>query len=109
MHIAGTWSLPLILVCENNGWEMATPWQKVRKHRELIPYAEPFGFATRKVDGNDPWDVYHSARWARATALSGQAVFLIALLFVAVLTVPILARPGPKSRKIWLSGRSVIR
>jgi TPP-dependent pyruvate/acetoin dehydrogenase alpha subunit len=81
MHIAGIWSLPLILVCENNGWEMATPWQKVRKHRELNPYAEPFGFATRNVDGNDPWDVYHSARWARATALSGQAVFLDCITF----------------------------
>jgi TPP-dependent pyruvate/acetoin dehydrogenase alpha subunit len=81
MHIAGIWSLPLILVCENNGWEMATPWQKVRKHRELIPYAEPFGFTTRKVDGNDPWDVYHSARWARATALSGQPVFLDCITF----------------------------
>ena len=81
MHIAGMWSLPLILVCENNGWEMATPWHKVRKHRELIPYAKPFGFATRSVDGNDPWDVYHSARWARAKALAGQPVFLDCLTF----------------------------
>jgi acetoin:2,6-dichlorophenolindophenol oxidoreductase subunit alpha len=81
MHIAGMWSLPLIFVCENNGWEMATPWQKVRKHRELTPYAEPFGFATRTVDGNDPWDVYHSARWARATALAGRPVFLDCMTF----------------------------
>ena len=81
MHIAGSWSLPLILVCENNGWEMATPWQKVRKRRELIPYAEPFGFATRRVDGNDPWDVYHSSRWARAIALAGQPVFLDCITF----------------------------
>ena len=42
---------------------------------------EPFGFTTRKVDGNDPWDVYHSARWARATALSGQPVFLDCITF----------------------------
>jgi TPP-dependent pyruvate/acetoin dehydrogenase alpha subunit len=76
MHIAGTWKLPLILVCENNGWEMSTPWSKVRKTRSLIPYAEPFGFATRNVDGNDALDVYQAARWARATALSGQPVFL---------------------------------
>jgi pyruvate dehydrogenase E1 component alpha subunit len=81
MNIAGVWSLPLILVCENNGWEMATPWQKVRKHRELIPYAKPFGFATRRVDGNDAWDVYHSTRWARATALAGQPVFLDCITF----------------------------
>ncbi len=81
MHISGAWKLPLILVCENNGWEMATPWSKVRKQRSLIPYAEPFGFATREVDGNDALDVYHSARWARSTALSGQPVFLDCITF----------------------------
>jgi len=81
MHIAGMWGLPLILVCENNGWEMSTPWAKVRKTRSLIPYAEPFGFATRNIDGNDALDVYQAARWARATALSGQPVFLDCFTF----------------------------
>jgi TPP-dependent pyruvate/acetoin dehydrogenase alpha subunit len=81
MHIAGAWGLPLILACENNGWEMSTPWSKVRKTRSLIPYAEPFGFAARTVDGNDALDVYHSARWARATALGGQPVFLDCITF----------------------------
>ena len=81
MHIAGAWGLPLILACENNGWEMSTTWSKVRKTRSLIPYAEPFGFAARTVDGNDVLDVYHSARWARATALGGQPVFLDCITF----------------------------
>jgi TPP-dependent pyruvate/acetoin dehydrogenase alpha subunit len=81
MHIAGAWGLPLILVGENNGWEMSTTWSKVRKTRSLIPYAEPFGFAARTVDGNDALDVYHSARWARATALGGQPVFLDCITF----------------------------
>ena len=81
MHIAGVWSLPLILVCENNGWEMATPWKKVRKQRSLISYAEPFGFAGKTIDGNDPWAVYDNTRWARATALAGQPVFLDCVTF----------------------------
>ena len=81
MHIAGAWALPVILVCENNGWEMSTPWPKVRKTRSLIPYAEPFGLTARRVDGNDARDVYHSARWARATALGGQPVFLDCITF----------------------------
>jgi TPP-dependent pyruvate/acetoin dehydrogenase alpha subunit len=81
MHIAGAWGLPLILVCENNGWEMATPWSKVRKQRSLMPYAEPFGFATRNVDGNDALDVYQAARWARTTTLNGQPVFLDCFTF----------------------------
>ena len=76
MHMAGAWGLPLILVCENNGWEMSTAWSKTRKTRSLIRYAEPFGLAVRTVDGNDALDVYHSARWARTTALDGQPVFL---------------------------------
>ena len=83
MHIAGMSRLPLILVCENNGWEMATPWQRVRRTRSLIPYAEPFGFATRSVDGNDALEVYNAARWARATALNGQPVFLDCITFRA--------------------------
>ena len=81
MHVAGSLGLPLILVCENNGWEMSTPWPKVRKTRSLIPYAEPFGCAARAVDGNDALDVYHAARWARATALGGQPVFLDCITF----------------------------
>lgn len=83
MHIAGMSRLPLILVCENNGWEMATTWQKVRKTQSLIPYAEPFGFATRSVDGNDALEVYNAARWARATALNGHPVFLDCMTFRA--------------------------
>ena len=81
LHIAGNWRLPLLLVCENNGWEMASSWDNLRKHRSLIPYAEPFGFAARSVDGNDPLDVYHSTRWARETALVGQPVFLDCMTF----------------------------
>ena len=81
MHMAGAWKLPLILVCENNGWEMSTPWAKTRQQRSLLPYAEPFGLATRSVDGNDALDVYHSTRWARATALAGQPVFLDCITF----------------------------
>jgi TPP-dependent pyruvate/acetoin dehydrogenase alpha subunit len=81
MHIAGAWGLPLIFACENNGGEMSTAWSKTRKTRSSIPYAEPFGFAARSVDGNDALDVYHSARWARWVALSGRPVFLDCLTF----------------------------
>ena len=31
MHIAGAWGLPLILVCENNGWEMSTAGRRCAK------------------------------------------------------------------------------
>jgi TPP-dependent pyruvate/acetoin dehydrogenase alpha subunit len=45
----------------------------------LDPYANS---SWRRVkDGNDALDVYHAARWARATALGGQPVFLDCLTF----------------------------
>jgi TPP-dependent pyruvate/acetoin dehydrogenase alpha subunit len=109
MHIAGMWNLPLILVCENNGWEMATPWSKVRKTRSLIPYAEPFGFAARNVDGNDALDVYQAARWARATALSGQPVFLDCFTFRLGSTALISVKCAAVSRTTWRNGRNAIR
>ena len=37
--------------------------------------------AGRTVDGNDALDVYHSARWARASALAGKPVFLDCITF----------------------------
>jgi TPP-dependent pyruvate/acetoin dehydrogenase alpha subunit len=60
---------------------MSTEWSKTRRTRSLLPYAEPFGFAGRAVDGNDALDVYHSARWARSTALEGKPVFLDCMTF----------------------------
>jgi TPP-dependent pyruvate/acetoin dehydrogenase alpha subunit len=76
MNIAAIWKLPLIVVCENNQWQIMVPWTRVRKHQETTRYAEAFGLLARQVDGNDAFDVYHSTRWAREQALSGQPVYL---------------------------------
>ncbi len=76
MNIAAVWELPLIIVCENNRWQIMVPWHRVRVHEETVEYAEAFGLLTRQVDGNDAFDVYHSTRWAREQALSGRPVYL---------------------------------
>ncbi len=76
MNIAALWKLPLIIVCENNRWQIMVPWNRARKHEETTPYAEAFGLLARQVDGNDAFDIYHSTRWAREQALSGRPVYL---------------------------------
>lgn len=75
-NIAAVWKLPLIIVCENNRWQIMVPWYRVRVHEETVEYAQAFGLQARQVDGNDALDVYHSTRWAREQALSGQPVYL---------------------------------
>lgn len=101
MHIAGAWGLPLILVCENNGWEMSTTWSKVRKTRSLIPYAEPFGFAARTWTATMRWMfiIRRAGRGRRRSA--GSLCFWTASRFAPVFTVLISAKCDPASK--WIS------
>jgi pyruvate dehydrogenase E1 component alpha subunit len=76
LNMAGTWKLPFILMVENNGYQVSAAWHVIRAQRSLEPYVAPYGFVTRPVDGNNPFDVYYSAQWARAEALAGRPAML---------------------------------
>ena len=52
LNMAALWSLPLVLVCENNGWSEFSP--TARQFRgTLAGLAAAFGISHRSVDGND--------------------------------------------------------
>jgi len=52
LNMAALWSLPLVLVCENNGWSEFSP--TARQFRgTLAGLAAAFGISHRLVDGND--------------------------------------------------------
>jgi TPP-dependent pyruvate/acetoin dehydrogenase alpha subunit len=76
LNMVGVWKLPFVLMAENNAYQVASSWDMVRAHRSLERYVEPYGFVTRPVDGNDPFDVYQSTLWARRMALSGRPAML---------------------------------
>jgi TPP-dependent pyruvate/acetoin dehydrogenase alpha subunit len=76
LNMVGTWKLPFILLVENNGYQVSAAWNVIRAQRPLEPYVAPYGFVTRPVDGNNPFDVYHSTAWARAEALAGRPAML---------------------------------
>jgi TPP-dependent pyruvate/acetoin dehydrogenase alpha subunit len=76
LNMAGVWKLPFVLMVENNGYQVSARWDRVRAGRALAPYVEPYGFATRPVDGNNPFDVFHSMAWARLEALAGRPAML---------------------------------
>jgi TPP-dependent pyruvate/acetoin dehydrogenase alpha subunit len=76
LNIVGLWKLPFLLVCENNGYQVSQPWNKVRVRREIKAYAEPHGFECFEVDGNDALAVYEAVRQARGQVLQGHPVLL---------------------------------
>ena len=58
MNLAGLWKLPLLFVCENNGWAGA---QRPEEHcavADLSIRAAGYGMPGRAVDGNDVEAVY---------------------------------------------------
>lgn len=54
MNMAGLWKLPLVFLCQNNGWAEHTPLQEYAARTDLAGRAEAYGMTTVAVDGFDP-------------------------------------------------------
>ncbi len=69
LNMAALWALPMLFVCENNGWSEFSPTERQFKGT-LAALADAFGLAYRSVDGNDVEAVFAVARDAVAHARS---------------------------------------
>jgi TPP-dependent pyruvate/acetoin dehydrogenase alpha subunit len=76
LNVAALWSLPLILVCENNGYSEFSPTATVTAG-EIWKRATPFGVPGRSVDGNDVREVWAAAGEAIERARSGGGATLL--------------------------------
>ena len=77
MVFAAAYDLPLVIVCENNGWAEMTPTSTVTRGADLIDRAAGYHISSRIVDGCDPMAVREAGRWAMAEAREGRGpVFL---------------------------------
>ncbi len=66
LNIAALWRLPLLFVCDNNGYSVSTPRAAALAPRLLSDLARPFGIPAQTVDGMDARAVR-----AAATAYAG--------------------------------------
>ena len=71
LNIAAVWNLPLIFMCENNGYGEFTPADTVTAGR-LIDRARAFGIPCHEVDGNDADAVWATAAIAVQRARAGE-------------------------------------
>lgn len=53
LNIATLWRLPLLLVCDDNGWSVSTPRAAALAPSRLADFARPFGIPSESVDGMD--------------------------------------------------------
>ena len=64
LNFAGIHQLPMVFVCENNGYAISVPMSAESAVDDVADRAHAYGFGGVIVDGNDPLDVYaavHSA------------------------------------------------
>ena len=76
LNLAAVWDLPLVLVCENNGYAELTP-VAVHLRAQVHELATPHGIPGVPVDGNDALAVRAAADAAVARARAGDGPSLL--------------------------------
>ena len=77
LNLAAIWNLPVVFVCENNGWAESTPVSYSTSVTDIAGRAQSYGMPGVVVDGSDFRDVYGKAGQAVHRARSGGGPTLI--------------------------------
>jgi 2-oxoisovalerate dehydrogenase E1 component alpha subunit len=82
MNFAGVHSLPVIFVCENNGYAISVPLAQQVGGLSVAARAQGYGFPGVTVDGGDPLACYAAAKGAHERAKRGEGPTLIEAVVV---------------------------
>ncbi len=77
LNMAGLWKLPVLFLCENNGYAMSTPTAAASAVPAIAVKAAAYGMPGVTVDGNDLFAVFRAVSEARRRALRGEGPTLI--------------------------------
>lgn len=77
MVFAAANNLPVVIVCENNGWAEMTSAAAMSLGEDLADRAAAYRIVARVVDGCDPVAVGEAAEWAVAEARAGRGPVLL--------------------------------
>ncbi len=76
-NLAATWQLPLVLVCQNNGYAEMTPTVDTMHVEHIADRAAGYNMPGVTVDGNDPVEVYEALAVAVNRARAGGGPTLV--------------------------------
>jgi TPP-dependent pyruvate/acetoin dehydrogenase alpha subunit len=80
LNIASLWRLPVIFVCENNGYAEFTPLSAHTKIERLAQHAKTYGIPAGTVDGNDLFAVREAMQKAVDKCRSGKGPVFVECL-----------------------------
>jgi pyruvate dehydrogenase E1 component alpha subunit len=80
LNLASLWTLPVVLVCENNGWAEFTPHAAHSRVEHLSEHAKVYGMPGEIADGNDVVAVRAAVGGAVERARAGKGPTLVELL-----------------------------
>ncbi|MCO5937403.1 pyruvate dehydrogenase (acetyl-transferring) E1 component subunit alpha [Mucilaginibacter sp. RB4R14] len=71
-NMAALWKLPVIFVCENNGYAMGTSVERTTIQTDIYKLGLPYGIPSSPVDGMDPVAVHNAMDEAVQRARRGE-------------------------------------
>lgn len=77
LNFAGVWQVPVVFVCQNNGWAISLPTEQQTHSESIAQKAIAYGIEGVRVDGNDPLAVYAATSEALERARAGGGPTLI--------------------------------
>ena len=77
LNLAAIWRLPVVFVCENNGWAESTPTAYATSVTDIAVRAQGYNMAGVVVDGSDYLEVHEQAGRAIERARRGEGPTLI--------------------------------
>jgi pyruvate dehydrogenase E1 component alpha subunit len=77
LNLAVLWKLPLLFVCENNGYAEFTSREEHSNVKHVSAFASPYGLPAATIDGNDLRAVHAAAGLAIARLRRGEGPYLL--------------------------------
>jgi len=77
LNIASIWDLPVVYVCENNGYGELTAWRKVVASESIAARSVAYDMPGVVVDGQDLMAVYEAVKTAVDRARAGEGPSLV--------------------------------
>lgn len=79
LNYAAVHRLPVIYLCQNNGWAISVPAERQTAGGGVAQRAAGYGIPGETLDGTDPFAVYQATRSAVERALAGEGPTLLEL------------------------------